>query len=74
MQNLNRTALESLNLNTADIMQCMEQIMLAQGRSEAHAAPKSALVPGDGRFLMTTLSTLNEPPLMAVKAVVVNQD
>ncbi|HPQ94339.1 MAG: ornithine cyclodeaminase family protein [Thiothrix sp.] len=74
MQNLNRSRLESLNLSSADIMHCLEQVILAQERGEAHAAPKSALVPGDGRFLMTTLSTLNKPPLMAVKAVVVNQD
>ncbi len=71
MQHLSINILEKLALSAVDIVDGLEQLMRAQ--SGVYAAPKAAISTSDERYLMATLSAMDEPPLMAVKALVVNQ-
>ena len=74
MQYLSRQTLESLNITTAEVLDALEKLVRDQAAGKAHAAPKTVIVPGDGRYMMATLSTSDEPPMMAVKSVLLNQE
>lgn len=74
MQYLSRTTLESLNITSPEILNALEKLLHDQAAGKANAAPKTVIVPGDGRYMMATLSTSDEPPLMAVKSVLLNQE
>lgn len=70
---LSKKTLESLNLSTDSILNKLEQLMREQGQGQVYAAPKAAIHTTDHRYLMATLSATDDPPYMAVKALVVNQ-
>lgn len=70
---LSRQSLESLDISTGEMIAGLEELIQAQQQGKVQAAPKAALTTDDGRYLMATLSTSDEPPLMAVKGVIVNQ-
>jgi ornithine cyclodeaminase/alanine dehydrogenase len=64
--------LEALGIGTAEIVDTIEQAVKAQAQGEVWAAPKSAMLPGDGRYMMTTLSASDTPQLTVVKSVMVS--
>lgn len=74
MQYLTRDTLESLNITMPEVLNTLEKLLLDQSAGRAKAAPKTMIVPGDGRYMMATLSTSDQPPLMAVKSVLLNQE
>lgn len=63
--------LESLNLSAETIVQSIEQLLVAAKQSHAWNAPKIVIMP-DQRYLMATLSAADDPPFLAVKALVLN--
>lgn len=71
---LSRQNLESLDIKTEEMVTQLEILLKAQAAGSVQAAPKTALATADGRYLMATLSTCDDPPLMAVKGVIVNQE
>ncbi|MGB5706800.1 MAG: ornithine cyclodeaminase family protein [Arenicellales bacterium] len=71
---LSRQNLESLDIKTEEMLTQLEILLKAQAAGSVQAAPKAALATADGRYLMATLSTCDDPPLMAVKGVIVNQE
>jgi ornithine cyclodeaminase/alanine dehydrogenase len=71
---LSQKDLESLGISIADQVAQMRKLFLARADGSVVAAPKAAIETGDGRYLMATLSAADDPPLLAVKSVVVNQD
>ena len=73
MYYLSQQSLESLEIETDEIIDGLESLIRQQQDGGVQAAPKAALTTGDGRYLMATLSTSDKPPLMAVKGVIVNQ-
>ena len=70
---LSQQSLESLEIATDEMIERLESLIRQQQDGKVQAAPKAALTTDDGRYLMATLSTSDEPPLMAVKGVIVNQ-
>ncbi|NVK97573.1 ornithine cyclodeaminase family protein [Ruegeria pomeroyi] len=66
--------LDTLGITTDEIQTALEAAIRAQIRATVHVAPKSALLPGDGRYVMTTLATGNSPALTVVKSVMVSPD
>lgn len=74
MQYLSHERLISLNITTPEILNALEKLLRDQAAGKAHAAPKTMIVPGDGRYMMATLSTSDEPPFMATKTVLLNQE
>ena len=70
---LSNETLQSLNLSSAEIIDKLELLMSEQGQGNVFSAPKAAIGTDDQRYMMATLSATNNPPYMAVKALVVNQ-
>jgi ornithine cyclodeaminase/alanine dehydrogenase-like protein (mu-crystallin family) len=64
--------LAALGITTAEVIGAIERAVAAKAAGRLWTTPKSALLPGDGRYMMTTLSAADEPPLIAVKAVMVS--
>jgi ornithine cyclodeaminase/alanine dehydrogenase len=71
---LSDSVLGGLGLPLADIVDAIEKALRAEAAGTIWTAPKSALVPGDGRYLMTTLSSSDAPAKTVVKSVMVSPD
>jgi len=72
MRFLSETDLEGLGITTAEIVACMEHLILAQSQGRAWVAPKTNVATADDRYLMATLAAADDPPFMAVKALLIN--
>jgi ornithine cyclodeaminase/alanine dehydrogenase len=68
---LTDTALAALGITPAEIAEAIENAVLKQANAQVWAAPKVSLLPGDGRYMMATLAVSDDPPLTAVKSVMV---
>ncbi len=64
--------LDELGITTDEVVDRMERLFLGQAQKTAWNAPKGVILPGDGRYVMSTLSTALDPPFVAVKSVVLN--
>lgn len=69
---LSDDTLGGLGLTAPDIVDAIEQAITAEARGDILTNPKSALLPGDGRYMMTTLATGDHPNLTIVKSVMVS--
>ena len=69
---LSDEVMEGLNVTTAESVESIEQLLLGRTKSQVWAAPKSALMLPDGRYMMATLAAADDPPLLAVKSLVLN--
>jgi len=69
---LSDTDLEGLGLSGAQIVDAIEEAIRAEAAGAVSTAPKSAVLPGDGRYMMTTLSSADAPDLTIVKSVMVS--
>ncbi len=69
---LSDTDLEGLGLSGAQIVDAIEEAIRSGAAGEISTAPKSAVLPGDGRYMMTTLSSADTPDLTIVKSVMVS--
>ena len=66
--------LATLNIPANEIADCIEQALRDQAKGQLWTAPKAAIIPGDGRYVMATLAVADAPPVIAVKAVMVSPD
>ena len=66
--------LQSLGVAPAEVADAIEVAIADQAAGRLHSAPKSAVLPGDGRYMMTTLSVGDGPGLTVVKAVTVSPE
>jgi len=69
---LSRATCESLGLSAADVIEMTERLIRGAAAGRVWNAPKSVVMPGDGRYLMATLCAAEDPPLMAVKSLGLN--
>lgn len=69
---LSDAVLEGLGVPVAEIADTVEDAIRREAVEKIFTAPKSALLPGDGRYMMTTLSTSDEPDMTVVKSVMVS--
>ncbi len=69
---LTEDMLEGLGISTGDIVESIEQAVLAQAEGQLWTVPKSALMPGDGRYMMTTLSVADQPQVTVIKTATVS--
>src|SRR5262245_10646870 len=69
---LSSEKLASLGIATAEVVACIEHLLLERKRSRAWSAPKPSIKTPDGRYLMATLSAAEDPSFMAVKALHLN--
>ena len=68
---LSNAELASLDISTSEVVACIETLLRNLDKS-VWTAPKSVILPEDGRYLMATLSAANEPNILAVKSLVLN--
>jgi len=68
------TDIAALGLTTGEIADCIETAVRDQIAGRVWAAPKSSLLPGDGRYMMATLAVSEPAGLTAVKSVMVSPD
>ena len=59
-------------LSVSRIADEIESLFAARGAGRAWSTPKSMILPPDGRLLMTMMAASEDPPLMAVKSLVMN--
>ncbi len=69
---LSDDTLSRLGITTSEIVACIEAAVAAKSRGALWATPKAALLPGDGRYMMATLTAGDSPPFVAVKTVMVS--
>lgn len=72
MRFLSETDLEGLTIKTAEVVERMERLLLAQSEGGAWIAPKTNIATADDRYMMATLAASDDPPFMAVKALLIN--
>ena len=66
--------LRTLDVSQNDIVDAIEAAVARSAEGKIWVTPKSALLPGDGRYMMTTLSASDDPKLSVVKFVMVSPD
>lgn len=71
---LSQSSLQDLQLTTQDIVASIEHLILGRSQQQVWNAPKAVITPPDGRYMMATLAAANDPPFLAVKALVLNPD
>jgi ornithine cyclodeaminase/alanine dehydrogenase len=69
---LSRRRLDALDLTTAEVAGAIERLMRARSESRAWSAPKAVIHHPDGRYMMATLAAADDPPLLAVKSLLLN--
>ena len=69
---LSDETLAGLGISVAEIVDTIEEAIRAEAVGKVWTAPKSAVLPGDGRYMMTTLSTSDNPDKTVVKSVMVS--
>ena len=69
---LSHKTLESLPLTTAEVISSIEHLIHGRRQSQMWNAPKAVILPPDGRYMMSTLAAADDPPFLAVKALIVN--
>ena len=48
--------LENLGIQPTDVADAIESALIAKAEGRLHASPKTAIMPGDGRYMMSTLA------------------
>ncbi|MGV8712433.1 MAG: ornithine cyclodeaminase family protein [Nitrosomonas sp.] len=54
------------------VIASIEQMLLGRNLQKVWNAPKAVITPPDGRYMMATLAAADDPPFLAVKALVLN--
>lgn len=65
--------LENLGVQPSEVADAIEAALIAKSEGRLHASPKTAILPGDGRYAMSTLA-LGDEGFIVVKQVTVCPD
>jgi len=65
---LSESALEALGIEPPQVADAIETALRAKSEGRLHTTPKSAILPGDGRYMMSTLA-VGDDGLVVLKAV-----
>ncbi len=69
---ISREQLETLKISTEDAVRSVETLLKGVRNGTVWSAPKAVIQPPDGRYMMATLCAADQPPYMAVKALLLN--
>ena len=72
LRHLSYEECDQLGITTADVVQSIEDLIRARVEDKMWNAPKATILPADGRYMMATLAACSDPPILAVKSVVLN--
>ncbi len=71
---LDDTALAGLGITTGEVADAIEGAIAEKRAGRLHVSPKSAILPGGGRYMMSTLAVGDKAGLTVLKAVTVSPD
>jgi ornithine cyclodeaminase/alanine dehydrogenase len=69
---LSPRTLQGLGVTTQEVIESIEHLIRGRRRAQVWSAPKAVIQPPDGRYLMATLSAADDPPVLAVKSLILN--
>ncbi len=69
---LSQKVLQQMQLSTDDVVASIEHLLLERRREQVWNAPKAVITPPDGRYMMATLAAAENPPILAVKTLLLN--
>jgi len=69
---LSEQHLSGLGITTREVVDSIESLIASAENRTAWSAPKAVILPEDGRYIMAALAATDDPPLLAVKTVVLN--
>ncbi len=69
---LSEDQLSGLGITTNEVIGSIETLISNLENQTAWSAPKAVILPEDGRYMMATLAATDDPPLLAVKTIVLN--
>ncbi len=69
---LSDTDLAGLGITAQEVAATIEAAIKSEVAGQILTTPKSAVVPADGRYMMTTLATADDPQVTVVKSVMVS--
>ncbi|WP_424929228.1 ornithine cyclodeaminase family protein [Amaricoccus tamworthensis] len=64
--------LDGFGITTEEVVKFLSRLILDAADNTAWHAPKAVLTPPDGRYIMSTLAAMSDPPLVATKSLVLN--
>lgn len=67
-------ALQDLGIAPREVADAIETALTQKAAGKVHTAPKSSIIPGEGRYMMATLSVGDGPGLTIVKVATVSPD
>lgn len=70
---LSDEALDAMGIAPAEIADAVEAALMAKSEGRLHTTPKSAIIPGEGRYMMSTLA-VGDDRLTVVKQVTVSPE
>ncbi|UCD68943.1 MAG: ornithine cyclodeaminase family protein [Betaproteobacteria bacterium] len=71
---LSADTLDGLGITARESRDCIEELVRGLDSEQVWAAPKSAMYIEDGRYFMATLAVATNPPVFAVKSLVLNAE
>jgi ornithine cyclodeaminase/alanine dehydrogenase-like protein (mu-crystallin family) len=69
---LSEAQLSGLGITTLEVIDSIEALISSFEDQTAWSAPKAVILPEDGRYMMAALAATDNPPLLAVKTLVLN--
>jgi ornithine cyclodeaminase/alanine dehydrogenase len=69
---LSEELLVGLGITTTEVIDSIEALIVGSAQSTVWSAPKAVIMPPDGRYMMAALAAADDPPLLAVKTLVLN--
>jgi len=66
--------LNGFNIKAHDIIAMIEHAIRGAEAGTVWAAPKAVIDPPDSRYIMATLGVMDEPPIVATKSLVLNEE
>ena len=66
--------LNGLDIKASDIIAMIEQAIRGGDAGTVWAAPKAVIDPPDSRYIMATLGVMDDPPIVATKSLVLNEE
>lgn len=62
------------DIKAQDIIEIVEHLIRGSQTGTVWSAPKAVIDPPDGRYIMATLAAMDDPPLVATKSLVLNEE
>ncbi len=71
---ISKADLNGFDIKTRDIISMIEQAIRGAEAGKVWTAPKAVIDPPDSRYIMATLGAMDEPPIVATKSLVLNEE